>query len=63
MLAAVEADTTETSIAPVGTCPALTAGQKTRFAKMKADPTKLKPYLVKAAAEIRTYQATLANYE
>ena len=55
MFAPVDAVSTEISIAPVGACPALNADQKTKFAKMKADPTKLKSYLVTVAASIRTY--------
>jgi len=42
MFAPVDAVSTETSIAPVGECPALTADQKTKLATMREDPTKLK---------------------
>ena len=52
IIAPVDAVSTETSIAPDGACPALTAKEKTKLATMKADP-KLKTKLVKAAAYIR----------
>ena len=46
IIAPVDAVSTETSIAPDGTCPALSAYQKADIATMKADPTKMKAELV-----------------
>jgi len=55
IIAPVDAVSTETSIAPLGACPALSASQKTSIAVMRENPTYFKAYLVKLAAIIRTY--------